>query len=68
MIAKLRGHSPNLSLPDCYLAERISIELATSTIAGSRLELERKLFGRLKESTSGLVRRDMHIHFTTVEK
>ena len=25
-------------------------------------------FGRLKESTSGLVRRDMHIHFTTIEK
>lgn len=44
MIAKLRGHSSNSGLLDCYLGETISTELAKATIAGTRLELEHQIW------------------------
>ena len=44
MIAKLREHSSNSALQDCYLAERVSVEFETSTVTGSRVELERQFW------------------------
>ena len=44
IIAKLREHSSNAELADCYLAERLTVELATSTFTGSMAELERQFW------------------------
>ena len=44
MIAKLRGHSSNSALPDCYFAERLSMEFATYTVTGTRVELKRQFW------------------------
>ena len=53
MIAKLRGHSSNSTLPDCFLGKRISIELATSPVAGTRVELERQFWKIERHDVAG---------------
>ena len=52
MIAKLREHSSNSVLPHSYLAERLSVEFATSTVTGSRAELERQFWNIERDSSA----------------
>lgn len=49
--AKLRGYSSNSMLPDYYLGERTS-DFATSTVAKTRLELERQVWNDRRKNVA----------------